>query len=346
MACRVAARERVPEIGSAVSVARPTVTPMPTRAPTARPTARDQPGTDVRAPRADLRVAAAMAVTVLLWASAFVVIRWLGPSVSPGALTVGRLLVASLALGVLVAVRRGRRPTRADWPRLLTLGVLWFAVYNLALNAGETRVDSGTAAMLVNVAPLVVAVLAGTVLGEGFPRALVVGSAVAFTGVVLIGTASSTAARADVVGVLLCLVAAVAYGVSVVVQKPLLGRLGGLEVTWVACTIGAVVCLPFVPRLVTDLRAADVPTALGVVYLGLLPTAVAFVTWAYVLTRWSAGRTGATTYLVPPLAVLLGWLLLDESPPALALVGGALCLAGVAVTRVRRRHGRGRARPT
>ena len=42
---------------------------------------------------------------------------------------------------------------------------------------------------------------------------------------------------------------------------------------------------------------------------------------------------GATTYLVPPLAILMGWLLLSESPPALALAGGALCLAGVAVTR-------------
>jgi drug/metabolite transporter (DMT)-like permease len=42
---------------------------------------------------------------------------------------------------------------------------------------------------------------------------------------------------------------------------------------------------------------------------------------------------GAITYLVPPISVVLGWLLLDESPPALALVGGAVCLLGVVVAR-------------
>jgi drug/metabolite transporter (DMT)-like permease len=52
-----------------------------------------------------------------------------------------------------------------------------------------------------------------------------------------------------------------------------------------------------------------------------------------------AGRLGVTTYLVPPLVILLGWLLLEEVPPALVLVGGAVCLAGVAVSR-RRERGR------
>lgn len=58
-----------------------------------------------------------------------------------------------------------------------------------------------------------------------------------------------------------------------------------------------------------------------------------FSTWAYALARTSAGRMGATTYLVPPLAIALGWLLLSETPPPLALAGGLLCLGGVAITR-------------
>jgi drug/metabolite transporter (DMT)-like permease len=73
------------------------------------------------------------------------------------------------------------------------------------------------------------------------------------------------------------------------------------------------------------------------VYLGAGPTAIGFVTWAYALARTTAGRMGSTTYLVPPLAVLLGWALLGESPPLLALPGGALCLAGVALARRPRR---------
>ena len=65
----------------------------------------------------------------------------------------------------------------------------------------------------------------------------------------------------------------------------------------------------------------------------MVPTALAFSTWAYALRRMDAGRLGVTTYLVPPLVILLGWLFLDEVPPVLAVVGGAVCLVGVALSR-------------
>jgi drug/metabolite transporter (DMT)-like permease len=99
------------------------------------------------------------------------------------------------------------------------------------------------------------------------------------------------------------------------------------------CLIGAVACLPFAPQLAGELPDADASAIGWMVYLGIFPTALAFTTWAFALTRTGAGRMAATTYLVPPLSVLLGWLLLEESPPALALVGGAFCLVGVIVAR-------------
>lgn len=186
--------------------------------------------------------------------------------------------------------------------------------------------------MLVNIGPILIAVLAGWLLREEFPRQLIVGSVIAFTGVVIIGAATSSHDSSDTWGVLLCVAAAIAYAIGVVAQKPLLATLPALEVTWVACTIGAVACLPFAPQLVHESADAS-PSAIGwVVYLGALPTALAFTTWAYALARTTAGRLGATTYLVPPLAILLGWSLLGDTPVALAFVGGALCLAGVYVT--------------
>ena len=71
------------------------------------------------------------------------------------------------------------------------------------------------------------------------------------------------------------------------------------------------------------------------VYLGVAPTALGFATWAYALRRTSAGRLAALAYLIPVVAILLGWALLGETPPRLAAVGGALCLAGVAIARRR-----------
>jgi drug/metabolite transporter (DMT)-like permease len=294
--------------------------------------------------RAKLLPLGAVVVTVVLWASAFVAIRHVGPEVSAGALALGRLVVASVALGAVVLVQWRRTgtggstpgpgwPVGRGWTALVLCGVLWFGVYNVALNEAERRLDAGTAAMLVNVGPILIAILAGSLLGEGFPPRLIVGSAVAFAGVVVIGLSTSPAAGGDRWGVGLCLVSAVGYAVGVVAQKPLLGTVSAARVTWLACMVGAACCLPFAPALVRDLGSARPSTVAWVVYLGLMPSALAFTTWAYALARTSAGRLGVTTYLVPPVTILLGWVLLGEAPPGLALVGGAVCLAGVYLSR-------------
>ena len=272
-------------------------------------------------------------VTVVLWASAFVGIRAAGEDLSPGALSLGRLAVGSVLLGALALSRGGRWPGRSELPLLLTCGVLWFGLYNPVLNEAEQRVDAGTAAMLVNVGPLLIALLAGFLLGEGFPRMLVAGCAVAFAGAVIIGLATSEQGVSAGWGSVLCVVAAALYAGGVIAQKPLLSRASALHITWLACLIGMVVCLPFAPQLFDELGTADGSSIVWMLYLGAFPTAVAFTTWAYALSRTTAGRMGATTYLVPPLAILLGWALLGESPEALAFLGGALCLAGVVIAR-------------
>jgi drug/metabolite transporter (DMT)-like permease len=277
-------------------------------------------------------------VTVVLWASAFVGIRSAGRTFTPGALTLGRLLVGALVLLLIAGVRGELAPSRQDVravaPALVLCGLLWFAGYSVALNAGERRIDAGTAAMLIGLGPILVALLAGLFLREGFPRSLLAGCAVAFGGVVVIGLATSNSG-ATTTGVVLCVLAACSYSVAVILQKSVIGRLTALQTTLFCCVIGAVACLPFAWQLVRELGDAGTGTIAWMVYLGAFPTAIAFTTWAFALARTSAGNMGATTYLVPPLSVLLGWLLLSETPPGLALAGGALCLAGVAVVRRR-----------
>jgi drug/metabolite transporter (DMT)-like permease len=67
------------------------------------------------------------------------------------------------------------------------------------------------------------------------------------------------------------------------------------------------------------------------VYLGAVPTALGFATWSFALRRTSAGRMASFNYLIPVVAILLGWAVLGETPPRLAAAGGALCIAGVYV---------------
>jgi drug/metabolite transporter (DMT)-like permease len=104
--------------------------------------------------------------------------------------------------------------------------------------------------------------------------------------------------------------------------------------------IGAAVCLPWSGQLVDVVRTSSTSSLLWIAYLGVFPTAVAFSTWAYALKRSNAGTLALTTFLVPFIATLLAWLFLDEIPPTLAFVGGALCIAGVVLTRIRPRPAR------
>jgi drug/metabolite transporter (DMT)-like permease len=212
-------------------------------------------------------------------------------------------------------------------------GVLWLVVYNVALNEAESRVDAGTAAMIVNVGPILIALLAGLLLGEGFPRRLLAGCAVAFAGTSIIGVATSQRGLAASWGAGLCIVAAFAYAAAVVVQKPALGRNSAFQVTWIACTVATIACLPFAPVLSRDLGNAGTSAIVWTSYLGVGPTAIGFVLWAYALNRTTAGRLASLTYLAPPIAILLGWAVLAESPPLLAVAGGALCFGGVVLAR-------------
>lgn len=289
---------------------------------------------------------AAAATTLLLWASAFVAIRHLGETVTPGALSLGRLVVAAAALGLLLALRsrrtpgspprRGPRwPVGRQWWLMLVCGASWFGVYNLALNESERRIDAGTAAMLVQVGPLLVAVLAVMFLGEVFSRWVLAGVLVGLSGIVVIGTAMTEGSGGDLTGVLLGVLAAATYAIGVVTQKPLVRTLPAMEVTWLACLVGALVCLPWAGDLVEVVRTADAGTLWLLGYLGLFPTALAFTTWAFALHHFDASRLSILTFLVPVLTVVIAWAMLGETPPVAAYLGGALCVAGVLLSRRR-----------
>ncbi|MER6987541.1 DMT family transporter [Saccharopolyspora hirsuta] len=277
----------------------------------------------------------AVLVTVVLWASAFVAIRGIGHSLSPAPMALMRLAVAAAALSVLVLIRFRGAPRMPQSRRTLALvavyAVLWLAGYTVVLNAAELHIDAGTAALLVNTAPLLIAFGAGLFFGEGYPKVLVVGSLVALGGLSIIAFGSS--GHRDWLGVVLCLVAAVLYASGVLIQKAALRGVDGLVAIWLGCLVATAVLLPWAPQLLDELATAPPSAILGTVYLGLFPTAIGFTTWAYALRRMDAGKLSATTYAAPAVSVLLSWLLLGETPTLHALAGGAVCLLGVAISR-------------
>jgi drug/metabolite transporter (DMT)-like permease len=238
--------------------------------------------------------------------------------------------VGSVLLGAVALSRPTIRPAKRELALLVLAGVLWFGVYQVVLNEAERRVDAGTASMLVLIAPIFIVALAAVFLQERTTPNLLLGSALAFAGVAVIGLATSSRS-ASLVGVILCIIAALASAIGVVAEKPVLNRISALQVTWICCTVGALFCLPYAPQLVREWRGARTGGIAWLLFLGVFPTSIAFTTWAYALARGSAGRLAATAYLVPPITIVLSWAMLGETPGVIAVLGGALCLVGVVI---------------
>ena len=142
-------------------------------------------------------------------------------------------------------------------PLIALSGLLWLGAYSVLLNAAEQRVDAGTAAMLVNVGPILIALLAGYLLGEGYPRTLFAGCAIAFAGVIVIAAATSDAGGTGGPGVALCLLAALGYAGGVVTQKVALRRVSSLQTIFLSCVFAAIGCAWAAPSLARGVEDAS-----------------------------------------------------------------------------------------
>ncbi len=274
------------------------------------------------------KTGAAIAVTLVLWASAFVGIRAGLKGYAPAELALLRYLVASAALGAYALAAGIRLPARRDWGRIALIGFLGFTVYNLALNTGATRVTAAAASFVGNTVPVFTALAAVFFLGERLRARAWAGIFVSFLGAAVIAAGEGGGLRLEP-AVLLVLVAALAQCAYFILQKPLLARLSALECTAAALWVGTLFLLPALPALVGRLPQAPIQATLAAVYLGVFPAAVGYVTWAYVLARLPVARTTSFLYLVPPLATLIGWVWLSELPSSLSLAGGGIGIVGV-----------------
>jgi drug/metabolite transporter (DMT)-like permease len=279
--------------------------------------------------RVSTKVLLAIIGTVLAWSSAFVVIRAVLPVFNPGELAFLRQLVAVPLLALWMIGQKWIWPNRREWLLISVFGVTWFSTYIVALNTAEQTIDAGTASFIVNIGPLLIAIGAFLFLSEKLPRNLLAGAAVALAGVGLIAWGTSSSDRVDLVGVLWALVATVTYAIGVLTQKPALARLSSNQVTLMGAAIALIPLLWWAPEALVTVQSAPADAVFGAIWLGAIPTALGFGLWGYALKRMPAGRLGVSTYVVPPLVVVESAILLGEWPHPMAIVGGAVALAGV-----------------
>ncbi len=278
--------------------------------------------------------AGVMLIVVLAWSGAFAMIKLALKDVTPLDLVVLRFAAAAPFFGAILAWTGLPRFSREEWPRVALVAFLSVAGYHVALNAGETAISAGVAALIIATGPVWTAALSASLLKERVGPRKLVGVALAVAGVVVLVLGHGEGFSVGYVGgALVALTAPAMWALSSVTSKPLLVRHGPLAFTAAVTLLGTAFLAPLVATgTIGRAASASAWTWIAILHLGVACTVVGYMGFNFALRHLSATDTMAFVYLNPVLAV--GWsvLLVDEPVTAAVVAGGALVVAGVAIT--------------
>jgi drug/metabolite transporter (DMT)-like permease len=275
------------------------------------------------------KIRAALAVAIILWASAFVGIRAGLQDYSPEGLALLRYLVASVVMSIVYF----NLPVRSqisliDKLKLLSVGAIGIGFYNLTLNHGEVSVASGVASFITSQSPVITTIFAVMFLGETLTLQRVLGFLISMAGVTFIayGEIGSFHLTVSMMYVLAALLSGSCYSIM---QKPFLKKYHAIDATTYVIWGGTLFLLSCYPQMQHDIANASWTGTMTVVYLGIFPASLAYVAWSYVLQNLSVSHVVSYLYVMPFAAALLGWMLLGETPAAISVIGAVISIAGV-----------------
>lgn len=280
----------------------------------------------------------ALFTAVLVWSSSYVGIRIGLTQFSPGSLALLRYFSASIAMFIVYI----RLPHRyglklKDFPYIFILGAIGFALYNLTLNVGELTVQAATAGFLIALIPIGMIILARIFFREKLTKPILLGIGMSFAGIILISVGESNGFEINI-GILYVLCSVIAGSIYSTFQKPFLKNYHPIEFSAYAIWSGTLALLIFTPHLVHQLPHASLKTILWAIYLGVFPAAIGYTSWSYVLRYFSTARAASILYVVPVISIFLGWLIIDEVPQVLTLIGCFIALAGAIFVNVKKRR--------
>lgn len=266
--------------------------------------------------------------TIITWSSAFPAISFGLEHFTPGELSLGRFLIASVCFLILMLLGFIKLPPRRYLLRILLLGAIGIAAYQLLLGYGMTQVSAGAASVLIALSPSVTAALASWRLGEGIDRRMLFSLLLAFVGAVTVSLGAGAEIRFEPMA-LLVFGAVICTSVYFVFQKPLLKVVPSLDFTAVSIMAGTVVLVPFGLDLPSKLLSASTAQLTSLLWLGVAPSFVGYLLWNLALSRAPASRVALFLYAQPVISTFIAWVWLGQVPTILTLIGGLVLIVGV-----------------
>ncbi len=274
-------------------------------------------------------------VLALIWGSSFMFIEIAIDDLSPAATMTGRLLFASAALGAVLVAKRGfRQAVRClrdfGWAGVV-LGVISTALPFWLIAWGQTRIDSGIAAIGNASMPIFVALLATKFARhERVTGVRAFGLVLGIIGVGVLVGVNPEGGWAGAIGTLAVILASISYAAGSLYSQHKLGDSSGLLVSTASVLWGTLVILPFgIAQGPGDIPGWE--AIASVAALGLLGTALGLMMYLRLLADYGSARGSLVVYLLPVVALFYGAVFLDEPLRVTALVGLGLILAGVAI---------------
>ena len=282
-----------------------------------------------------VKVALATFFVIACWGFSPTGIRIGLQAYDPGHLALLRFLIASVFMLVIASSLRISLPRLKDLPLLAVLGFFAVSLHHIALNFGQAGVSAGASSVLVQSTPLFTALLAHFLFKERVSAWRWGCVALGLVGAAIVVTGDRGIGHMDARG-LLILVAAFSWSVYFTLQKRHSHRYDGLTMVCYTVWAGTVFLLVYLPGLIGEIVNAPLRVNVAVGVLGLFPSALAYLAWAYVLKHMDVSRASMSLYLTPPMAIAIASVMLGEMPSATVIVGSMVVLASVLALNLRR----------